>query len=81
MTPRSWIITGSLHMALAVIFGAFAAHALKNVFSQYSMDVYKVRNVQFLNARMTQIVLNYLHRMWIRRYPFCWTSFLVKKGN
>jgi len=44
LTPRSWIITGSLHMALAVILGAFAAHALKSVLDEYSTDIYKTSN-------------------------------------
>ena len=44
MTPRIWIIAGSLHMALAVILGAFAAHALKNVLDEYSTEVYKTGN-------------------------------------
>ena len=44
MTPRIWIIAGSLHMVLAVILGAFAAHALKSVLDEYSIDVYKTGN-------------------------------------
>ena len=44
MTPRTWIIAGSLHMALAVILGAFAAHALKSVLDEYSTEVYKTGN-------------------------------------
>ena len=51
MTPRSWIIMGSLHMVLAVIFGAFAAHALKNMLDEYSTDIYKTGNFyHFIHA-------------------------------
>ena len=44
MTPRTWIIAGSLHMVLAVILGAFAAHALKSILDEYSTDIYKTGN-------------------------------------
>ena len=44
MTPRSWIIMGSLHMVLAVILGAFAAHALKSMLDEYSTEIYKTGN-------------------------------------
>ena len=44
MSPRGWILTGSLHMALAVIMGAFAAHALKHFLDQYATDVFKTGN-------------------------------------
>jgi len=38
---RTWIILGSVHMALAVILGAFAAHALKDVLDEYATEIYK----------------------------------------
>ncbi|MBC8310838.1 MAG: DUF423 domain-containing protein [Candidatus Marinimicrobia bacterium] len=38
-------------MLLAVILGAFAAHALKGVLDEYSMDVYKTGNYyHFIHA-------------------------------
>lgn len=51
MTPRAWIFVGSILMLLAVILGAFAAHALKGVLDEYSMDVYKTGNYyHFIHA-------------------------------
>jgi uncharacterized membrane protein YgdD (TMEM256/DUF423 family) len=35
---------GSLHMVLAVILGAFAAHALKSMLDEYSTEIYKTGN-------------------------------------
>ena len=37
----NWLVTGAILMALAVVFGAFGAHALRDRLDAYSMDVYQ----------------------------------------
>ena len=64
MTPRSWIITGSLHMALAVILGAFAAHALKSVLDEYSTDIYKTSNYYHFIHSLALIMVGLLQQQF-----------------
>ena len=64
MAPRTWIIAGSLHMALAVILGAFAAHALKNVLDQYSTDVYKTGNFYHFIHSLALILVGLLQQQF-----------------
>src|SRR5215510_10295663 len=37
----NWGVTGAVLLALAVVFGAFGAHGLKDRLDAYSMDVYQ----------------------------------------
>src|SRR5882672_2284635 len=37
----NWPVTGAILMALAVVFGAFGAHGLRERLDAYSMDVYQ----------------------------------------
>ena len=62
MTPRGWILTGSLHMALAVIMGAFAAHALKHFFDQYATDVFKTANFYHFIHSLALIIVGILQQ-------------------
>ena len=64
MTPRTWIIAGSLHMVLAVILGAFAAHALKSVLDEYSIDVYKTGNFYHFIHSIALIMLGLLQHQF-----------------
>ena len=64
MTPRGWILTGSLHMALAVIMGAFAAHALKHFFDQYSTDVFKTANFYHFIHSLALIIVGLLQQQF-----------------
>ena len=62
MTPRGWILTGSLQMALAVIMGAFAAHALKQFFDQYATDVFKTGNFYHFIHSLALIIVGILQQ-------------------
>ena len=64
MTPRSWIIMGSLHMALAVILGAFAAHALKIMLDEYSTDIYKTGNFYHFIHALALIMVGVLQQQF-----------------
>ena len=64
MTPRSWIIMGSLHMALAVILGAFAAHALKSMLDEYSTDIYKTGNFYHFIHALALIMVGVLQQQF-----------------
>ena len=64
MTPRGWILTGSLHMALAVIMGAFAAHALKQFFDQYATDVFKTGNFYHFIHSLALIMVGLLQQQF-----------------
>ena len=64
MTPRTWIIAGSLHMALAVILGAFAAHALKSMLDEYSTDIYKTGNFYHFIHALALIMVGVLQQQF-----------------
>ena len=64
MTPRSWIIMGSLHMVLAVILGAFAAHALKSMLDEYSTDIYKTGNFYHFIHALALIMVGVLQQQF-----------------
>ena len=64
MTPRTWIIAGSLHMVLAVILGAFAAHALKSVLDEYSTDVYKTGSFYHFMHSLALIMVGILQQLF-----------------
>ena len=64
MTPRVWILTGSLLMALAVIMGAFAAHALKQFFDQYTTDIFKTGNFYHFIHSLALIVVGLLQQQF-----------------
>jgi uncharacterized membrane protein YgdD (TMEM256/DUF423 family) len=51
-------------MALAVILGAFAAHALKNVLDQYSTDVYKTGNFYHFIHSLALILVGLLQQQF-----------------
>src|SRR6185436_10885983 len=61
----NWSLTGALLMALAVVFGAFGAHGLRDRLDAYSMGVYeKAVFYHFIHALGLLVV-----------------SFLVKTGT
>jgi|TARA_B110000438_G_scaffold266568_1_gene280755 uncharacterized membrane protein YgdD (TMEM256/DUF423 family) len=64
LTPRLWIIAGSLHMALAVILGAFAAHALKSILDEYSTDIYKTSNFYHFVHSLALIMVGILQQQF-----------------
>ena len=64
MTPRGWILTGSLHMAMAVIMGAFAAHTLKYFFDQYATDVFKTGNFYHFIHSLALIIVGILQQQF-----------------
>ena len=64
MTPRGWILTGSLYMALAVLIGAFAAHALKQLFDQYATDVFKTGNFYHFIHSLALIIVGILQQQF-----------------
>ena len=81
MTPRTWIIAGSLHMMLAVILGAFAAHALKSVLDEYSTDVYKTGNFYHFIHSIALIIVGVLQQQFdidlsITGYSFLFGMFI-----
>ena len=49
-------------MALAVIMGAFAAHALKYYFDQYSTDIYKTGNLYHFIHSIALIMVGLLQQ-------------------
>ncbi len=51
-------------MALAVILGAFAAHALKNVLDEYSTDVYKTGNFYHFIHSLALIMVGLLQQQF-----------------
>ena len=75
MTPRTWIIAGSLHMALAVILGAFAAHALKSVLDEYSTEVYKTGNFYHFIHSLALIMAGLLQQQFDVDLTFTGYSF------
>ena len=75
MTPRTWLITGSLHMALAVILGAFAAHALKSVLDEYSTEVYKTGNFYHFIHSLALIMVGLLQQQFDVDLTFTGYSF------
>lgn len=38
--PRRYIVTGSLSCAIAIIFGAFAAHGLRDILDDYNLEIF-----------------------------------------
>ena len=42
---NSWIFLGSISCALCVIIGAFGAHGLKDILTEYGKDVYEKGNL------------------------------------
>ena len=42
---NSWIFLGSISCALCVIIGAFGAHGLKDILSEYGKNVYEKGNL------------------------------------
>lgn len=64
MTPRICIITGSLHMALAVILGAFAAHALKSILNEYTTDIYKTANFYHFIHSLALIMVGLIQQIF-----------------
>jgi len=55
---------GSLHMALAVILGAFAAHALKSMLDEYSTDIYKTGNFYHFIHALALIMVGVLQQQF-----------------
>ena len=55
----NWAITGAILMALAVAFGAFGAHGLRNRLDAYSMSVYE-KGVFYHFVHALGILLVYL---------------------
>ena len=64
MTPHGWIFTGSLFMALAVMIGAFGAHALKDFFNQYATDVFKTGNLYHFIHSLALIIVGVLQKQF-----------------
>ena len=77
MTPRSWIIMGSLHMALAVILGAFAAHALKSMLNEYSTDIYKTGNFYHFIHALALIMVGVLQQQFDIKLTISGFSFFI----
>ena len=77
MTPRSWIIMGSLHMALAVILGAFAAHALKSMLDEYSTDIYKTGNFYHFIHALALIMVGVLQQQFDIKLTISGFSFFI----
>ena len=75
MTPRGWILTGSLHMVLAVVMGAFAAHALKQLFDQYTTDVFKTGNFYHFIHSLALIIVGLLQQQFDIDLTICGYSF------
>ena len=40
-----WILSGAISCALCIIIGAFGAHGLKDILSEYGKDVYEKGNL------------------------------------
>jgi len=71
MNMKVWIIYGSFLSLLAVVLGAFGAHGLKNVLSQYSKEIYDtaifyhfihslaIISIAILNTQYDNINLSY----------------------
>jgi|TARA_B110000467_G_scaffold147940_1_gene153414 uncharacterized membrane protein YgdD (TMEM256/DUF423 family) len=76
LTPRLWIIVGSLQMGLAVILGAFAAHALKSVLDEYSTEVYKTGNFYHFIHSLALIMAGLLQQQFDVDLTFTGYSFL-----
>jgi uncharacterized membrane protein YgdD (TMEM256/DUF423 family) len=51
-------------MALAVIMGAFAAHALKQFFDQYTTDVFKTGNFYHFIHSLALIIVGLLQQQY-----------------
>ena len=48
---RSWIFLGAVYAAIGVGLGAFAAHALKDMLSEYHQEVFNTANrYQFIHS-------------------------------
>ena len=48
---RSWIFLGAVYAAIGVGLGAFAAHALKDILSEYHQEVFDTANrYQFIHS-------------------------------
>jgi uncharacterized membrane protein YgdD (TMEM256/DUF423 family) len=77
LTPRSWIIMGSLHMALAVILGAFAAHALKSMLDEYSTDIYKTGNFYHFIHALALIMVGVLQQQFDIKLTISGFSFFI----
>ena len=77
MTPRSWVIMGSLHMALAVILGAFAAHALKSMLNEYSTDIYKTGNFYHFIHALALIMVGVLQQQFDIKLTISGFSFFI----
>ena len=55
---------GSFQMALAVIIGAFASHALRQFFDQYATDVFKTGNFYHIIHSLALIIVGLLQQQF-----------------
>ena len=68
---------GSLHMALAVILGAFAAHALKSMLDEYSTDIYKTGNFYHFIHALALIMVGVLQQQFDIKLTISGFSFFI----
>jgi len=57
-------VIGALSMAIAVILGAFAAHALKDYLNHYSKDIYKTGNFYHFIHSIALIMIGLLQQQF-----------------
>lgn len=77
---KLFLAAGSLFMALGVSLGAFGAHKLEKIFSEYSMSVYsKAVQYQFLHA-LGLIALAVLFKVAKADKSIVWSGWLFILG-
>ena len=79
MKSKPILVAGAAFMALAVLFGAFGAHALKTELSSEMMQVYKTGvEYQFYHALgllLIGLIGFQINSKWLR-----WSGFLIVAG-
>lgn len=87
MTARQTIITGSVFMSLAVVFGAFGAHIVQDMLTPERFDVYQTGvEYHFYHALgllvLGVISMNITQNKWFAWCGYCFTAgILIFSGS
>ena len=63
---NTWIVIGAFSCSLAVIIGAFGAHGLKDVLTEYSRDVYEKGNLYHFIHSIALVINGILSKIFVQ---------------
>jgi uncharacterized membrane protein YgdD (TMEM256/DUF423 family) len=61
---KFWLISGAVFAAFAVMLGAFGAHALKSVLSDYSRDIYQTAVQYQMFHALALLAVGIMQQQW-----------------